>query len=357
MFKIFPEIFFRRSCSETGLFLQTGFLWLQETGVRLLRISRRKTTGRIEINMKKKTEKRIRCGRLAGALFVLGVLAIAVCGSFAAYTNFDSVKRVVSTGTRSDTMFGSNYLSLLNRNDTSYPVKRISLAESGNDYAIMILVCNHVWGDDSLYNPKSITYQITAQLISADGGALPENCTDITVNSKPFGADGTWTDESSLPSGGAQQSKYQIRIPKELKDKIKIQITVEPSTEASVAAVDSKKLAAILSFADYAVNKNWTGHFTDSRADNRTPDDYDAFNYELFGNGSGTVTVTWDDSLLPGAWAADAGQANSHSYSFTAGESTTAIQLQFYRNPEAAEQLKDRTWEQLETLVQVTYKE
>ena len=75
MFKIFPEIFFRRSCSETGLFLQTGFLWLQETGVRLLRISRRKTTGRIEIIMKKKTEKRIRCGRLAGALFVLGVLA------------------------------------------------------------------------------------------------------------------------------------------------------------------------------------------------------------------------------------------------------------------------------------------
>ena len=254
-------------------------------------------------------------------------------------------------------MFGSNYLSLLNRNDTSYPVKRISLAESGNDYAIMILVCNHVWGDDSLYNPKSITYQITAQLISADGGALPENCTGITVNSTPFGADATWTDESSLPSGGAQQSEYQIRIPKELKDKIKIQITVEPLTEASVAAVDSKKLAAILSFADYAVNKNWTGHFTDSRADNRTPDDYDAFNYELFGNGSGTVTVTWDDSLLPGTWAADAGQANSRSYSFTAGESTTAIQLQFYRNPEAAEQLKGRTWEQLEELVQVTYKE
>ena len=56
--------------------------------------------------MKKKTGKRIRYGSPDGAIFVLGVLILVVGGSFAAYTNFQSVKRVVSTGTQSDTMFG-----------------------------------------------------------------------------------------------------------------------------------------------------------------------------------------------------------------------------------------------------------
>ena len=90
--------------------------------------------------MKKKTGKRIRWGSPAGAIFVLGVLILVVGGSFAAYTNFQSVKRVVSTGTQSDTMFGSNYLSLISLTDENPPVKRISLAESDNYYTITVSV-------------------------------------------------------------------------------------------------------------------------------------------------------------------------------------------------------------------------
>ena len=88
--------------------------------------------------MKKKTGKRIRYGSPAGAIFVLGVLILVVGGSFAAYTNFQSVKRVVST--QSDTMFGSNYLSLISLTDENPPVKRISLAESDNYYTITVSV-------------------------------------------------------------------------------------------------------------------------------------------------------------------------------------------------------------------------
>ena len=95
--------------------------------------------------MKKKTGKWI---RLAGILFIIGVLTLVIYGSFAAYTSFNSVKRVVSTGTQtSDTMFSSNYLSLLNSVDTNLPVKRISLADSGEDnYIFTVMICNYVWG-------------------------------------------------------------------------------------------------------------------------------------------------------------------------------------------------------------------
>lgn len=311
--------------------------------------------------MKKKTGKRIRYVRLAGVLLALGVLAIAAYGSFGAYTNFNSVKRVVSTGTQtSDTMFSSNYLSLLNSVDTNLPVKRISLADSGgNKYTFTVMVCNYVWGDQTLYNPKGITYTLKAELISMDGGSLPENITDVKINNTPFDDKGECNFSSEkLIAGKADKKEYKLEIPKDLKDKIKIQITAEPSGGDSIAAVKSQKLAAILSFADYKVTKNWTGHFIDLKV--KMPEKYDAFNYEISGNGSGTVTVTWDESLLLSKWAGNTkttDNTNARSCTFKAGDSTTAIQFQFYRNPEKLSELSDKTWEEMEKLVKVTFAE
>ena len=96
--------------------------------------------------MKKKTGKWIRQVRLAGILFIIGVLTLAIYGSFAAYTSFNSVKRVVSTGMQSDTMFSSNYLSQMNLDDQNYPVKLISLAEKAGACTFVVQVCNYIWG-------------------------------------------------------------------------------------------------------------------------------------------------------------------------------------------------------------------
>lgn len=312
--------------------------------------------------MKKKTGKRIRYVRLAGVLLALGVLAIAAYGSFGAYTNFNSVKRVVSTGTQtSDTMFSSNYLSLLNSVDTNLPVKRISLADSGeNKYTFTVMICNYVWGDQTLYNPKDITYRLKAKLISMDGGSLPENITGVKINNTPFDNKGERNFSSEkLIAGKADKKEYKLEIPKDLKDKIKVQITAEPSGGDSIAAVKSQKLAAILSFADYKVTKNWTGHFIDSRE--KMPEKYDAFNYEISGNGSGTVTVTWDESLLLSKWVGTTetiDNTNARSCTFKAGDSTTAIQFQFYRNPKKPlDESVENSWEEMEKLVIVTYAE
>ena len=311
--------------------------------------------------MKKKTGKGIRHGRFAGGLLALGVLALAAYGSFGAYTNFNSVKRVVSTGTQtSDTMFSSNYLSLLNSVDMNLPVKRISLADSGeNKYTFTVMICNYVWGDKTLYNPRAITYTLTAKLISMDGGSLPETITGIKINDTPFGSSGECIfKEQNLSAGRADTKEYKLEIPRELKDKIKIQITAEPSGAESIAAVKSQKLAAILSFADYEVNRNWTGHFIDSKQ--KKPDQYDAFNYEISGNGSGKITVRWDESLLLSKWAESTGttiDTTARTCTFSVEDSTTAIQFQFYRNPEKLSKLSNMTWDEIEKLVTVTLAE
>ena len=305
--------------------------------------------------MKKKTGKWTRQIRLAGILFVIGVLTLAIYGSFAAYTSFNSVKRVVSTGTQSDTMFSSNYLSQMNLDDESYPVKRISLAEKDGSCTFTVQICNYVWGDETLYNPKDITYNLTAQLIAAAGGDLPDGIEEISIKGKEFGKDGSCSlDSQTLKSGSAKKLEYVVVFPSDLKDKVKIEIKAEPNNN-SKEAVNSQKLAAVLSFADYKAVKGWTGHFLDSREE--TPDKYDAFNYEISGNGSGTVTVTLQDSLLMSAWADGVKQeSKSNSYSFQVDSSSaTAVQFQFYRNPSIP--LDAKTWEEMEKLVTVSFAE
>lgn len=290
-------------------------------------------------------------------LLGLGVLTLIIYGSFAAYTSFNSVKRVVSTGTQSDTMFGSNYLSLLNLSDTNYPVKRISLSDDVN-CTFTVLVGNYVWGDESLYNPKDITYTVTAKLLSMDGGDLSAGYSSIKINGTPFGAAGELTSKNQkLPTGkattNATTNEYKFEIPGSLKDKVKIQIVAEPD-DSSKEAVNNQKLAAILSFSGYEAVKNWTGHFLDSK--NKNPDQYDAFNYEISGNGSGSVTVVWEDSLQLSKWTTGGKQTNN-SYTFTVDGSTTAVQFQFYRNPEKVSDLDGKNWEGLEGLVTVSFTE
>ena len=312
--------------------------------------------------MEFKKGKWIRQSKAAAILLLAGAMLLAVYGSFAAYTNFNSVKRVVSTGTQSDTMFGSNYLSLMGINDTNIPVKRISLAESNDTYTFTVQVCNYVWGDESLYNPRPITYTMTAELISMDGGPLPEGCKNIKMGDVYFSADGKCNlDSQTLATGDAKTNGYKIEIPTFLKDKIKIKIIAEPE-QYSEEAVNFQKLAAILSFADYEVNKNWTGHFIDSKEKDKTPEQYDAYNYEISGNGAGTVTVTWPDSLLLSEWVikdgkqVEKGENNTSSYTFTVDGSTTAVQFQFYKNPVKLGAL-EKTWDELESSVTVTFKE
>ena len=301
----------------------------------------------------KKIQKWIKQYRGAAVLLGLGVLTLIIYGSFAAYTSFNSVKRVVSTGTQSDTMFGSNYLSLLNLSDTNYPVKRISLSDDMN-CTFTVLVGNYVWGDESLYNPKDITYTVTAKLLSMDGGDLSADYSSIKINGTPFGDAGELTSKNQkLPTGKAATNEYKFEIPGILKDKVKIQIVAEPDA-SSKEAVNNQKLAAILSFSGYEAVKNWTGHFLDSK--NKNPDQYDAFNYEISGNGSGSVTVVWEDSLQLSKWTTGGKQVNN-SYTFTVDGSTTAVQFQFYRNPEKVSDLDGKDWKGLEELVKVSFTE
>ena len=303
--------------------------------------------------MKETIWKWIKQYRVAAGIFSIGMLIFIVSGRFAAYTSFNSVKRVVSTERRSDTMFGSNYLTLLNLTDNNYSIRRITLSEEEDKNTFTVKVCNYAWGDESLYNTKDITYTVKATLIAMDGGNLPENIIKIKINDITFDANGECElTNQELKTGKAKENTYIFELPAELKNKIEIQIVAKP-TDESAEAVNSQKLAAVISFADYESVKSWTGHFLDSQT-GHIPADYDAFNYEISGNGAGTVTMTWPESLQLSKWTTNGKQVIG-SYSFDVDGATTAVQVQFYRNPE--KEIDAKTWAELEKLVTVTFEE
>jgi hypothetical protein len=119
-------------------------------------------------------------------------------------------------------------------------------------------------------------------------------------------------------------------------DNIYIQIEAIPK---DYRYTDNKKLANILSTTlnGSTQNTGWTGQFTDIQTD-RTPEDYDGFNYQVSGNGYGKLTITWNCEkieispwFLEGRDLTKDTEKNTKSISFKVGEDNVeSYAIQFY---------------------------
>ena len=68
------------------------------------------------------------------------------------------------------------------------------------------------------------------------------------------------------------------------------------------------------------------------------------------------MTMTWPESLQLSKWTTGGNQV-TNSYTFDVDGATTAVQFQFYRNPEKLSELSRKSWADLEQLVKVTFTE
>lgn len=296
------------------------------------------------------------CVTTIAVLFAIGM-------SLAAYTSFNSVKRVVSTGKASNTLFSSNYLSLVSKDiteTTAYPTRQISPSETDGNCVFTVQVCNYVYGNTTAWNTRDINYAFTVEVLPRSGGSLPEGVAGITVrkdnNSAVYSGNGTFgfSETHTLSKNSASMNTYTITVPSNLKDQIKLVIVAAPDA-TSESATNRQKLAENIILSTPEPTKNWTGKFIDSKGN--APSDYDAFNYEISGNGAGTVTLKWNSTVLQASkWFTDAhlpitdSTENGVLYksiSFEVGASDvapTAYQLQFYRVP-GEPKLEGKGWE------------
>ncbi|MGN0114809.1 MAG: hypothetical protein ACI396_05740, partial [Acutalibacteraceae bacterium] len=217
---------------------------------------------------------------------------------FAAYTNINRVKRVVSTQGENNVAFSSNYLTLLNSDVSTFDLKRISIPKSSNTGEFTITVCNYVHSNPSILNTYDISYNMMLTLVDAVTGESVTTGYDAASvsfgeNSYSF-TNGVCTIENQSLTGKVKSiDTYNITVPSSFIDKINIKAEATPDS-SSLVHTNNYKLAREFAFAEYSDNTtSWTGSFAETDVNS-----YDGFNYVLKGQGEGTVTLTWDSSQL-----------------------------------------------------------
>lgn len=238
---------------------------------------------------------------LAAALIVTGTIAVK-----AAYTSTKSVKRVISIRD-SETLFSSNYLSVsggiktrmfhINENETGY-------------VSVPVNVCNYAQGDKTEYNSQDITYDISFKLVDVNGKQLSEDVFGadnplssykVTLEDKTemaFTAPDTeiTIQAEELSSLYADLHKYilsydvsQIRNPK-------VYYYVEARPSEGILYVQPLSGIIGVAYQSSTSTGGWTGMFTDD--DKKPSSEFDAFNYEISGNGKGNVTLKWNTDII-----------------------------------------------------------
>lgn len=319
--------------------------------------------------------------RYWGTLWLLAVeILLLIGGSLAAYTSFSSVKRVVSTGESQAVLFSSNYLYLIDKNVKEYSARRVTpvpVYDTNDPPTIKsekftVSVSNYLLSNPSAWNTQDINYTLTATLIPINGGDLPDEVSSIQIkygdHSTSFSPNGTLTIEGlELDNTVANTNSFVVYLPKEMKEKVKIEMKAEPIGD-SYKATNDQKLAAVLIMGDLTSVKNWTGHFLDVN-ESISPDNYAGFNYEISGNGKGTVTLTWDYSKLElSSWFVSEHDSDKKvetnetqhqkNITFSVGEEgengvVTAYQTQFYWAAGAKGAISN--WDELENYVTVEF--
>ena len=311
--------------------------------------------------MKKPTERRKQNKKkvivLVSLFSALAILATAATVTVATYTNSMSAQRTVAAYDAGEQLFSSNYLAKTPQVQTVY-VPDGAVAPN-----CMVTVCNYAQGKQHKTNKVAVSYGITVRFVRPDGTpADSAYLTDrsytgysvtfrknggstVTLNASHL-SDSTLGGE--LATGGASSDTYTLEFDTSFandRPELQVEVIATPQT-AGLSAISAYFNAEIR--AAGATNA-WTGSFSDDPAVD--PADYDGFNYQVMGIGSGTCTVTWNEKIslsdvsagtllaIPGATR----EGNSISFPVNSDEENH-YDLQFYKI-----NITNETWEDLQT--------
>lgn len=281
----------------------------------------------------KKTAKRAGISWVTVWMIVAALILTGLVG-YASYTGVTMVKRVISTKAGAGLLFSSNYMTTGTLTSIEYGNYSDYLDGEGNPLSTnptyTMNVCNYSQGDKATwYTSSNISYTVTAELLmnerytseeaealedaSLEGQYKKPSATDI--GTKQFGikysSDASYQYFSSdnlkinLPPTGtytlnknaATADDFIILIDKsELQSNAPnfwIKLTATPT---SVAGGEVEAIDGYLGLCKNASgDANWTGMIGD---ESYTSKDYDAYNYIISGNGSGTFYFAWDDDKV-----------------------------------------------------------
>lgn len=249
--------------------------------------------------MKGKNENRKNFIKKYWLIMLTAVLSVTlVCFvSFAAYTNLNSVKRVVSTRGGKELAFSSNYLKAVNSTD-NYSTKNLAIPEQSTTYDFDITVCNYPQDNPFDVNENDITYTLKLTLVDLNEEIQSTYSGDITVSynetTSKFASGECTIDNQTLTGKTKSINTYKVTVPKTIVESgINIKAEAVPDY-ASKSYTNNENLARIFTFSEYNPNAiTWTGEFAETETEG-----YDGFNYIVKGQGKGKVTIEWNSAQL-----------------------------------------------------------
>lgn len=256
---------------------------------------------------------------LIGLLLVC--LVLLATGTYAAYTNTASVKRVVTTGIDSDAPpFSSNYL--VDCSGNNYYRYRISASEK-EDTKLYLTLFNYPRNNSTKPSSNDITYTLQFEMIPDDGqSSVPTGLPSISPSV---------AENHTLRGGGVSFITYTLTFTPDLVKKMEgCCLRVTATTTSGIAAGCTLGADFRLVPASGRSTK-WSGKWIETSISSS-----DALNFEISGTSEGTVTVDWSASandINLSQWCIrDASSSDGTSATFKVGglNAPTSILLQFY---------------------------
>ena len=295
------------------------------------------------------------------AICLLMLVAIAALSfSFAAYTSFNTAKRVVSTTKAEDVRFSSNYLVLTDINDNTLTSRKVTATDNEDTSSFTLQICNYIYGNEAMFNSKAIKYTLKVKIVVLDLDEVELN--QIKIDGQSFSTENK--DITDTLSGGvANKNDYVFSFPESYKSKIRFEIFAIPTDETK-SATNDKQLSANITLSTLVISNGWSGKFIDNK--DIQVKDYDGFNYELSGKGSGVIKLTVDEKLCLSKWFitdncipdpvvnTKEDGTKTYSYFLYVPEDVETFQFQLYRNKDKP--IDNETgWSTLSNMVTVEY--
>ena len=244
------------------------------------------------------------------------VVLLGVGTSYAAYTGVKTSKRVISLSDRDNMLFSSRYMFV-----GGTDVQKIGFSDSTSDPTITVNVCNYDKSGLGKYS-SDIHFQLSARIINYDGSEistaatnsnfkialLDDNDDELSLyclnslsnvfQTVPGPTYGDISNVFTLSGGTKNQFRFALHFdPDELTtSQYAVEIQAEPVPVGSYD--DIKKISGkVGAVSRNSQNLEWSGEFTDKIV-NSNPSFVDAYNYVISGAGKGTITLTYDNTVL-----------------------------------------------------------
>ena len=249
---------------------------------------------------------------------IIVAFSLSATISYAAYTGTTTAKRVVSLDNRNNMLFSSRYMFVSGSTMQSvlfdYDEEEESEPETPK---VVVDVCNYdVSGN--VYD-KTFKFKIKANLVDRSGNAIeysPDLPTDYTISYRSHtGSSADYSSAqtlilSSSPAyirdnngtpveftcNGAEMTRFLFETTyrkEDISDTTLYGIQIEAEVVETYSDISSIWGKLFVARGGAGTENTWEGKFMDDTTTPLKPADYDGFNYQLSGNATGTVTLTY----------------------------------------------------------------